>query len=138
MLPGLIRIPSPITGRSLVPGGRSPPAIATVLSGLPYSETTGNDDFHTGLDNARPVGIGRNTLQGGGTTNLDLQWSHEFHLTRASGEKAKILSTGVSAFNVLNHANYVDYVGALTSPFFRQPTSALNGRQMQLSAGYRF
>jgi hypothetical protein len=111
---------------------------ASVLSGLPYTETTGNDDFHTGLDNARPAGVAPNTLQGGGTLRLDLQWSHDFHLTRASGDNAKVLTTGVTAMNVLNHTNYTDYVGALTSPLFGQPTGAMNGRQMQLAVGYRF
>ena len=32
--------------------------------GRPYSLTTGRDDFDTGFANARPAGVGRNTLQG--------------------------------------------------------------------------
>ena len=111
---------------------------ASLYSGTPYTETTGNDDFHTGLGNARPAGVGRNTLQGGGTADLDLLWNHDFHLTKATGDKAKVLSTGLSAFNVLNHPNYTGYIGALTSPRFMQPTAALPGRQMQVSVGYRF
>ena len=89
---------------------------ATLYSGTPYTETTGNDDYHTGLGNARPTGVGRNTLQGGGTADLDLQWEHDFQLTRATpDDKAKILSTGVSALNVFNHANFTGYIGALNS-----------------------
>ena len=111
---------------------------ATLYSGSPYTETTGTDDFHTGLGNARPTGVGRNTLQGGGTTDLDLLWNHDFQLTKATGDKARVFSAGLSAFNVLNHPNYSGYIGALTSSRFMQPTAALPGRQMQASFGYRF
>ncbi len=111
---------------------------ASLLSGLPYTETTGTDDFHTGLGNARPAGVGRNTLQSKATVGLDLQWEHEFNLTKSKDDDAKVISTGVSAFNVLNHTNYSGYIGSLTSTRFMQPTSAQPGRQMQFSIGYRF
>jgi len=111
---------------------------ATLYSGIPYTETTGTDDFQTGLGNARPAGVGRNTLQTGGTTDLDLYWNHNFQLTRTKGDKAKILSGGISAFNVLNHANYTSYIGTLSSSRFGQPTTALPGRQLQLSTSFRF
>jgi hypothetical protein len=111
---------------------------ASLYSGTPYTETTGNDDFHTGLGNARPAGVGRNTLQGGGAVGLDLAWNHDFQLTQATGDKAKVLSAGISSFNVLNHTNYTNYIGALNSSRFMQPTAANNGRQMQFSVGYRF
>jgi hypothetical protein len=111
---------------------------ASLLSGTPYNETTGNDDFHTGLNNARPAGVGRNTLQATAIAGLDLNWEHEFKLTKAKDDDAKVITAGVSAFNVLNHANYAGYIGAINSPKFMQPTSSLNGRQMQFSIGYRF
>jgi hypothetical protein len=111
---------------------------ATLYSGSPYNETTGDDNFHTGFGNARPSGVGRNTLQGGGTADLDLLWNHDFQLTKSSGDKAKVLSGGISAFNVLNHANFTNYIGALSSSRFGQPTAALPGRQLQLSIGFRF
>jgi hypothetical protein len=110
----------------------------TLYSGSPYTETTGDDNYHTGLGNARPAGVGRNTLQGGGTADLDLIWNHDFYLTKARGDKAKILSGGISAFNVLNHPNYTNYIGALTSSLYGQPTAALPGRQMQFSLGFQF
>jgi hypothetical protein len=56
----------------------------------------------------------------------------------AKGEKAKMLSCGASAFNVLNRTNYEDYIGALSSSLFAHPTTALPGRRLQFSAGYRF
>jgi hypothetical protein len=110
----------------------------SIYSGTPYTETTGTDDFHTGLNNSRPAGVGRNTLRAAGTVSLDLQWEHDFQLTKGSSDKAKFLSAGASSFNVLNHTNYTGYIGAMNSPKFMQPTSAQAGRQMQFSVGYRF
>lgn len=111
---------------------------ATLYSGLPYNETTGDDYFHTGLGNARPTNVGRNTLQTGGVASLDLLYSHDFFLTKDRGDNAKILSAGVSAFNVLNRTNYTSYIGTLSSSRFGEPTAALAGRQLQFSVGYRF
>lgn len=111
---------------------------ATLYSGPPYTETTGDDNFHTGLANARPSGVARNSLQAGGTADLDLQWNHDFHIGKATGENAKVISCGASAFNVLNRTNYTNYIGALSSSLFSQPTTALPGRQLQFAVGYRF
>jgi hypothetical protein len=111
---------------------------ATLYSGTPYNETTGNDNYHTGLANARPAGVSRNTLPAGGVASLDLLYNHDFHITKDTGDKAKILSAGISAFNVLNRTNFTNYIGALSSPFFRQPTAALAGRQLQFSVGFQF
>ncbi|SDF39333.1 TonB-dependent receptor [Terriglobus roseus] len=111
---------------------------ATLYSGLPYTEITGNDDFHTGLGNARPSGVARNTLQAAATISFDVLYSHDFRIGRHSKDNEKFLSAGLSAFNVFNYSNYQKYVGTLTSSAFGQPTSALPGRQLQLSLGYRF
>ena len=110
----------------------------TVFSATPYTETSGVDLYRTGLGNARPVGIARNSLEGGGTTGLDLVWDHDFRLSKSKGDNAKFFSIGLSGFNVLNHTNYTNYIGNITSSRFRQPTTALPGRQLQLSLGYRF
>ena len=111
---------------------------ATLYSGTPYNETTGNDFYHTGLGNARPTGVGRNTLQGGGVASLDLLYNHDFFLTKARDDNARVLTAGVSAFNVLNRTNYTSYIGTLSSSRFGQPTNALAARQLQFSVGYRF
>ena len=111
---------------------------ATLYGGAPYTETTGDDSYHTGLGNARPAGVGRNTLQGGGVASLDLLYDHDFRLGKAKGDDAKILSAGVSAFNVLNRTNFTSYIGTLSSSRFQQPTAALAARQIQFSVGYRF
>ena len=110
----------------------------TLYSGTPYTETTGNDDFHTGLGNARPAAVGRNTLDAGGVASLDVLYNHEFRLTKAPADNAKVLSAGISAFNVLNRTNYTSYIGIQSSSLFGQPTSALPGRQLQFALGYRF
>ena len=111
---------------------------ATLYSGTPYNETTGNDYFHTGLGNARPIGVGRNILQAGGVASLDFLYSHDFHLTKETGDNAKIVSAGVSAFNVFNRTNFTSYIGSQNSPLFGHPSAALAGRQIQFSFGYRF
>jgi hypothetical protein len=111
---------------------------ATLYSGPPYDETTGNDYFHTGLGNARPTGVGHNALQAGGTASLDLLYNHDFRLTKEKGDKAKILSAGISAFNALNHTNFTNYIGTLSSRLYGQPTAALAGRQLQFSIGIQF
>jgi hypothetical protein len=109
-----------------------------LYSGTPYNETTGTDDYHTGLGNARPTGVGRNTLQGGGTAELDLTYAHDFYLTKNRDDNARVISAGISAFNVFNHSNFTNYIGTITSSQFGLPTSASPGRQLQFSIGYRF
>lgn len=112
---------------------------ATLYSGLPYTELTGDDYFHTGLGNARPTGVGRNTREGGGVASLDLLYNHDFFLTRERAEdKAHVLSVGISAFNILNRTNFTSYEGTLSSERFGRPTAALAARQLQCSIGYRF
>lgn len=107
-----------------------------VSSGLPYTETTGLDEYHTGYANARPPGVPRNSLEGGGDTELDLRWSHNFLVThRKEGPQFTI---ALDAFNAINHVNYTSYVGELNSPFFGQPVAAKPPRRLQLSGRFQF
>jgi len=94
--------------------------------------TSGVDTFNTGILNARPAGVGRNTLTTAGYANLDLRWSHDFALTKAR-DKTPALTFAVDAFNVLNHTNYSNYVGNVQSQSFGQPTSALAARRIQFT-----
>ncbi|HEY2431652.1 MAG TPA: TonB-dependent receptor [Vicinamibacterales bacterium] len=110
----------------------------SLLSGRPYSLRTGTDPFSTGQTNARPSGVGRNTLDGPGYASVDVKWTREFALTGKKGDDAPAWSVGVSAFNILNHVNYVGYVGTLTSPLFGQPIAAQPPRRIQLSAEFHF
>lgn len=111
----------------------------SLYSGLPYTLTTGLDEFHTGTANARPAGVPRNSLQGPGYTDLDLRWSRDFSLIKGKkkdeGVKAAL---AVDAFNVLNQVNYVSFVGNLRSPFFGQAVTAQPARRLQISFRVKF
>jgi Carboxypeptidase regulatory-like domain/TonB dependent receptor len=108
---------------------------AKFYSGMPYSETAGQDLFRTGLANARPAGVGRNTLRMSDVRNVDLRWSHDTQLTN---DKAKVLTISVDAFNVFNHPNFSGYVGNLRSSFYLLPTTVAPGRRLQVSAEVKF
>lgn len=105
----------------------------SLRSGRPYSLRTGTDEYNTGNANARPPGVARNTLEGPGSAQLDLRWSHEFPLTGSKQDEGPKVTLGVDAFNVLNRVNYSSYVGNLSSPFFGRAISAQPPRRMQLS-----
>jgi hypothetical protein len=107
-------------------------------TGVPYSETAGIDLFQTGMANARPAGVGRNTLRASGFSSVDLRWSHDVRLTEEQGEKARELTLAVDAFNVFNHPNFAGYVGNVRSPFYLSPTTVSPGRRLQLSAEVKF
>jgi len=105
-------------------------------TGAPYSETTGRDDYHTGLANARPAGVPRSSLQGPGFAELDLRWSHKFLLRKK--KEGPAITTGLDAFNVTNRVNDMAFVGNLSSPFFGQAISAKPPRRLQLSVRFEF
>jgi hypothetical protein len=42
------------------------------------------------------------------------------------------------AFNLLNRANFVNYSGVMTSPFFLHPTSASQARRIEVGMQFRF
>lgn len=109
----------------------------SLYAGKPVDVTTGGDDNHDGIINDRPSGIGRNTMPGPGTINLDLNISHDFPLSKANKE-SKILSVSLNSFNVLNHPNYVTYIGTASSPLFGQPVAAQPPRRMQLDVQFKF
>jgi hypothetical protein len=108
-------------------------------SGRPYSITTGLDVYNTGIANARPAGVGRNTERGPAYASLDLRWSRD--LPYASSGKARpkrSVNIGVDAFNVTNRVNDNTPVGNLSSPFFGQATSAAPARRIQFSVRLRY
>jgi hypothetical protein len=109
----------------------------TVSSGKPFSETTGLDTYGTGLANARPAGVPRNSLEGPAFAQLDLRWAKDFFLTHAK-DKGPVTTIGLDAFNALNHTNYTSYIGTLSSPFFGQAVSAYPPRRLQISLRLRF
>jgi len=113
-------------------------AALSVYSGKPVNITTGSDNNRDGLSLDRPAGVPRNSLHGPGYIDLDLNLSHDFALTKLFGRPGTTATLSVNSFNVLNHPNYVSYVGVVTSPFFGLPVSALPPRRMQFSLQVKF
>jgi outer membrane receptor protein involved in Fe transport len=111
----------------------------SLYSGLPYTLTTGLDEFHTGTANARPAGVPRNSLQGPGYADLDLRWSRDFFLVKGKKKDEGVKATlALDAFNVLNRVNYASFVGNLNSPFFGRAVAAQPPRRLQLSFRVKF
>jgi hypothetical protein len=112
-------------------------AALSLYAGKPVNITTGADNNHDGIINDRPAGVARNTMAGPGTINLDLNLSHDFPLSKRKGE-TKILTLSLNSFNVLNHPNYLTYIGTISSPLFGQPVAAQPPRRMQLDVQFKF
>ena len=110
----------------------------TASSGKPYTLTTGGDVYGTGLTNARPAGVSRNSLEGPAYVDLDSRLSRDFYLSHGKKENGNVLTVAFDAFNVLNHVNYVSYVGNLQSPFFGQAVAALPARRLQITTRFKF
>ncbi len=111
-----------------------------LVSGRPYSLTTGRDDNRDNLANDRPAGVPRNGLQGPGAATLDVRWAKEFRLkeTKKKDDKGPSITIGVAAFNVLNRTNFAGFVGNLSSPFFGLPVASRPARRTQLTLGFKF
>jgi hypothetical protein len=109
----------------------------SLYSGKPVNITTGADDNHDGIINDRPAGVPRNTLPGPGTIGLDLNLSHDFPLSKKKKE-TKVVSLSLNSFNVLNHPNYLTYIGTISSPLFGRPVAAQPPRRMQLDVQFKF
>jgi Carboxypeptidase regulatory-like domain len=109
----------------------------SLYSGKPVNITTGSDNNGDGILNDRLAGIGRNTMAGPGLIGLDFNLSHDFALSKAKKE-ARVLSVALNSFNVLNHPNYVTYVGVQSSPLFGKPVAAQPPRRMQLDVQFKF
>lgn len=110
----------------------------TANSGKPYSITTGQDPYHTGLANARPPGVPRNSLEGPSSVNLDLRLSRNFIWNKKEKEKGLVTTLALDAFNVLNHVNDASFEGDLSSPFFGHAVSAMPTRRIQMTLRFEF
>jgi hypothetical protein len=99
----------------------------------------GEDSYGNARGTARPAGIPRNSLTGPGYANVDLRLSRDFTLhPRSKPNDPWMLTLGLDAFNVLNHTNFISYVGTVTSPLFGSATAAQPPRRLQISARTRF
>jgi hypothetical protein len=99
--------------------------------------TTGADNNNDGIINDRAAGYSHNSMHGPGLINLDLSLSHDFPFSKATKE-SKVISVALNSFNVLNHPNYVTYIGTLSSPLFGRPVAAQPPRRMQLDVQFKF
>ena len=104
----------------------------------PYTITTGTDDYNTGLFNARPAGVPRNSLNGGDYQDLELRLGYTHKMHPENKDDPQQLAFSVSSFNTMNNPNFSSYDGVQGSPDFMQPTSAGNPRRTQLAASYSF
>jgi Carboxypeptidase regulatory-like domain len=109
-----------------------------LASGKPYTKIAGLDTFNTGILNDRPAGVPRNSLEGPAYADLDLRLSRDFYFSKAKREKGKVTTFGFEAFNVLNHVNFVSYVGNLQSTSVGHAVLALPTRRLQLTARFKF
>jgi hypothetical protein len=131
-------------------------------SGQPYNWTTGADANNDGIYNDRPAGLGRNALRSG----WQYYSSAYFTYTIGVGKKTVPLPPGItltssggglslstfnqadapryrisfsaSINNLMNHANYIGYVGVFTSPYFGRPSTVDGVRTMNFSMGISF
>jgi len=110
--------------------------LTTIRSGLPFNITTGQDNNGDGIANDRPLGVTRNTGEGPGQFSIDVHLGRRLTIQR--GERKIDVDVGLDSFNVLNHANFNNYVGVITSPLLGQPNSAQDGRQMQFTLQVHF
>ena len=72
-------------------GRRRDPGHRTSLTRSP----PGTDDFDTGLNNARPAGVPRNSLQGPGYADFDFRLSRDFFLNQEKKDKGMIATVGL-------------------------------------------
>ena len=113
--------------------------IYEVRSGRPYTITTGLDANSDGLTSDRPLGVGRNTERGPGSSELDVRFSRSFQtpsLPGAEDDPTKLTLT-LDAFNVLNQV-LGGPVSNMSSPLFGQSTSASSARRLQAGLRWSF
>ena len=125
-----------IVGIYGLPKGFISSFVLNAWSGLPYNVITGLDNNGDSILNDRPPGLSRNAGQGPGYLNLDLRLSRKYRL--AKREHAPTVEWAVDAFDALNHVNYKNYIGTMTSGFFGRADAANFPRQLQMSGRFSF
>ena len=115
-------------------------------SSAPYTVTTGVDANGDGINNERPLAVGRNSEHGAPTATLNatLTWGSGFGrrapvdtATRPGGaarDAEPVLRVELYAYvtNVLNAVNLQNFSGVMTSPFLGMATSASAARRIVL------
>jgi hypothetical protein len=107
-------------------------------SGKPVNVITGLDSNGDGVFNDRPNGglAARNSLHGPGLLNLDVNVAHDFHFKKEK-KGGPVLTAALNIFNILNHPNYVTFIG-VAGPNLGVPASAYPGRRFQLNLECKF
>ena len=107
-------------------------------SGKPVNVITGLDSNGDGVFNDRPNGglAPRNSLHGPGLLNLDVNVAHDFHFKKEKKD-GPVLTAALNIFNILNHPNYVTFIG-VAGPNLGFPASAYPGRRFQLNLECKF
>jgi carboxypeptidase family protein len=107
-------------------------------SGKPVNIITGLDSNGDGVFNDRPDGglAARNSLHGPGLLNLDVNVAHDFHFKKEKKD-GPVLTAALNIFNILNHPNYVTFIG-VAGPNLGFPASAYPGRRFQLNLECKF
>jgi hypothetical protein len=136
---------------------------ANFNSGSPYTIRTGIDDNGDQIFNDRPAGVGRNTLRGDGSFNLNGFFVYNIPIGQKKlgplppgifvmgspgnfnvqtiandGQPRFRMGIVVQAQNLTNHSNYVGYSGTLTSPFFGLPTAVQGMRKIDVGLNFSF
>ena len=134
-----------------------------VNTGNAYSIRTGRDDNADFVFNDRPGNLGRNTERGATQWSLNPLIGYVFSFGRnisnlppgiaviggGAGGAPTVqtvnqpanryrLQLFLQAQNITNHANYTNYSGTMTSPFFRQPTNVLGTRKIDIGMSLTF
>jgi carboxypeptidase family protein len=125
-----------LLGTLSLPNKFSLGANATLSSGKPFDETTGQDNNHDGIFNDRPALVSRNALNGPSFSDVDLRLGRDFRL--GHGREDRTLNVSLSAFNILNKKNDFTYIGVIASPFFGRAVTALAPRRMQMNVSFKF
>src|SRR6266853_758585 len=119
-----------------LPAGFRMSGILNAWSGLPYNIITGENPNGNTVVNDRPQGLWRNAGRGSGYTDLDLRLARRWRFSR--GDHPHSMEFAVDAFNALNHVNFQNYEGTITSLDFGRANTALPARQLQLSVRFIF
>ncbi|MCI0485990.1 MAG: TonB-dependent receptor [Blastocatellia bacterium] len=135
-------------------------------SATPYNITTGFDDNGDTISNDRPAGVSRNSTRGSARWDMGtrLSWGFSFGKEREAsaqgGPQVRVIRAGsdalgsmpsmsasnkrwrtefyLQAYNLLNHANLMNFTGVETSPFFGQATAAQPGRRLEVGMRFGF
>jgi len=111
-------------------------------SGQVYTQTTGFDDNRDGFVTDRPAGLGLRSLRGAGQATLNTRIQYAFRRGAAGagpgGQGRYAMNVFVNIQNLTNHQNLGGYSGVMTSPFFKQPTFAVNPRRVDLGMSMNF